>query len=78
MWHSALVAQEPAEGHFALLVDGELLWEKLVTIPADAGAYNDVVPVELQAEAGQTLQLHLHNHGANTWNLLRVERNPSR
>jgi hypothetical protein len=78
MWYSALVSTEPAEGHMALLIDGRLLWERVVPIPSDADAHTDLVEVGFDAPAGALIQLHVHNHGANTWNLLRVERNPSR
>ena len=32
-WHSALVAENPAEGHLALLVDGETLYDRVVPNP---------------------------------------------
>ncbi len=78
MYHSDLVATEPALGHFALLVGEQVLWERFVPIPSVPDAYTDLVEVAFAASAGDPLLLHVHNHGANTWNLLRVERNPSR
>ena len=71
------MAPEPAEGHVALAVDGVTLWERTVAIPSDPCSYTDVFESPLTAAAGATLQLHLHNHGANTWNVFRVERAPA-
>ena len=73
-WHSTLVADGPAEGHLALAVGGEALFEERVPIPADYTAYTAQAEVGFAAEAGAPLGLHLHNHGANTWNLLRITR----
>ncbi len=77
MWHQDLVAEEPAEGHVAILVGDEILWEVTVAIPAEPTPYTESVQVPFAAEAGAPIQLHLHNHGANTWNLLRIERQAS-
>lgn len=73
-WHSALVADGPAEGHLALWVDDEPLYDRVVPIPADATAYTESVVVPFTSPEGAIVTFHLHNHGANTWNLLRVER----
>jgi hypothetical protein len=73
-WHSALVTEAPAEGHIALFVGNDLLYERVVSIPFPAMAYTETVAPDLSAPEGETLTLHLHNHGVNTWNLLRVER----
>lgn len=73
-WHSALVADGPAEGHIALWVDGEPLYDRVIAIPSDAAAYTETVSVPFSSAVGAIVTLHLHNHGVNTWNLLRVER----
>lgn len=73
-WHSTLVSDVPAEGHLALAVDGEVLYDRRIPIPAGYAAYTEQAEVGFAAEAGAPLGLHLHNHGANTWNLLRVTR----
>lgn len=67
LWWQTLASVEPAQGHLALLVDGELLWEELVPIPGPADARNLEFPSPLGAPAGATLTLHLHNHGYNAW-----------
>lgn len=73
-WHADLVALEPSEGHIAILVDDEMLWERTIPIPSEPCAYTDVIEAPFAAAEGATLRLHLHNHGANTWNLRRVQR----
>ncbi len=72
-WHSQLVAEEEAEAHLALLVDGTVIYERLVPIPSDPEAYTEEI-TGVSAEPGDLLQVHLHNHGANAWNLLHLER----
>ena len=67
MWWQPLASIEPAEGHVAVLVDGELLWEEHVPIPGPADVRSLEFPSPLSAPAGATLTLHLHNHGTNTW-----------
>ncbi|HHO49408.1 MAG TPA: hypothetical protein ENK18_00720 [Deltaproteobacteria bacterium] len=74
LWHQDLISEEPAEGHVALLIGDQVVWEITVSIPAEATPYTESVVVAFAAEVGEPLQLHLHNHGANTWNLLRIER----
>lgn len=74
LWWAALLAPEPAAGHLALLVDGELLWETWVEIPAKADARRFEFASPISAEPGARVIFHLHNHGQNTWTLATVER----
>ena len=67
LWWQALASVEPAEGHLAIFVDGEPLWEEHVPIPGPAATRNLEFPSPLGAPAGATLTFHLHNHGYNTW-----------
>ncbi len=69
VWWQPLIAGEPAEGHLALLVDGELLWELHVEIPGEADLHQLEFPSPIAAEAGSVLTFHLHNHGYNSWTL---------
>jgi hypothetical protein len=74
-WHSALVSEDPdAQGHLALHVGDDLLYERVVDIPSDPMAYTEPIEVGFAAPVGAVVTMHLHNHGANDWNLLRVER----
>ncbi len=74
LWHDWLTAEAPATGHLALFAGEALLFEHLVDIPADPEAYTFTFDSPLSAAPGASVTLHLHNHGANTWNLLRLER----
>jgi hypothetical protein len=67
LWWQTLASVEPAQGHLALFVDDELLWEELVPLPGPADARSLEFPSPLRAPAGATLTLHLHNHGYNAW-----------
>ena len=67
LWWQSLASVEPAEGHLALLVDGELLWEEHVPIPGPAATRTLAFESPVDAPAGATVTLHLHNHGYNTW-----------
>lgn len=51
---------------------GELLWQKTFAIPSTGGfVIQNVTPPRAFA-AGEQVLFHLHNHGANTWNLASV------
>lgn len=75
LWHQSLYAEEEAMGHAALSVGGTLLWEREVPIPSPADVYVDDVIAERNLAEGESLVFHLHNHGANTWNLASVALN---
>lgn len=65
-----------ASGHMALGIDGQLIWEREVLIPAGAQVYFDSVTLAQDFPAGAQLTLHLHNHGANEWRLYDVRAAP--
>ncbi len=65
--HTGLWAPETGNAHFALSINGELFWEEQPPIPSDTEFFfkEGVWPTEIPS--GSTVQLHLHNHGANDW-----------
>jgi len=69
VFHSSLTAPAPAEGHIALTVDGNSIWENNVTIPSISQVYVEVIEAIFDAPEGAEVVLHLHNHGSNAWNL---------
>lgn len=73
LWWAALIAPEPAHAHLALLVDGELLWEREVEIPSAASTLALELDSPVSAPAGAPLVLHLHNHGQNSWTFAGLE-----
>jgi hypothetical protein len=70
--HGPLTADEPAEGYLAIAIEGEILWEWTVAIPANAAVIQDQVTIEKSFPVGAELQFHLHNHGPNGWDLMEV------
>jgi hypothetical protein len=71
-YHDVLSAPEPAEGYIGLALDGELAWEFQVPIPADAAEFEEEFTVDRSVPVASEMQLHLHNHGPNTWELIAV------
>ncbi len=76
VWHFELRADVRAEAHAALAIGGRTIWERRVAIPAEGGLLLDTVEAPRSWPAGTPLVFHLHNHGANTWNLLDVVARP--
>lgn len=60
---------DPAEGHIALLVGDEPLVDRTVPIPAPAEAHTITWLADKPYAAATPIILHVHNHGANTWQL---------
>lgn len=77
-FHYELSAPSPAEGYMALAIDGEVVWEVTVAIPAAPGPLSGQVTIDRALPAGADLQLHVHNHGANTWELVSVMPTPTK
>lgn len=77
VFHDRLDAAEPAEGHVAILLGDEVVWEAHVEIPADANVLEARIVSERAWPAGATVGLHLHNHGYNAWTVLSVELAPA-
>lgn len=69
LYHFDLVAPEQAQAHVAILIEGEVVWEEFVEIPATARIYDIEFDAPLSAPAGAEMILHLHNHGQNQWAL---------
>lgn len=70
-WWSTLASTEPAQGHLALFIGGQLAWETHVDIPGPADARTFEFPAAFSAREGEDVTFHLHNHGFNTWTLQR-------
>lgn len=66
-WWQNLIAEDLGQGHLAVSIDGEVVWEEWVDIPGPADAREIEVAAPADAEPGALVTLHLHNHGANTW-----------
>jgi hypothetical protein len=64
-----LTAAEPTQAHIALLLEGDILWETSIDIPADARVLDVAFELPRQVNEGDLLGFHLHNHGQNTYAL---------
>lgn len=70
VYHDVLMAPTPdAEGYVGLAIDGEILWETTVSIPRNPDKLSPEIVLERDIPAGAEIQIHVHNHGANTWEL---------
>jgi len=72
-FHEALYANPPAQAHMALIVGDTVLWEYFADIPSDADVFTTTVDPPRAMKAGEPIIVHLHNHGANTWDLVSVD-----
>ena len=70
--HDALVADEPGEGHAAISIGDEVIWEAVFPIPSYPNAYSPQVVMATSHPLGAPIVFHLHNHGSNNWRLLSV------
>ena len=74
--HGDLTADTPATGYVGLSLDGELVWELSVDIPANASTIEESFTVEREFPEGSEAQLHVHNHGPNTWEIVAIDVTP--
>jgi hypothetical protein len=75
-YHYDLVAPEPALGHVAIMIDGQMLWEQEIAIPGDANVFIEEFASPITAELGSQVVFHLHNHGPNAWVLQDLQTMP--
>jgi len=75
VYHSALSSvDEPAEAHFAVLLDGTVLWEETIPIPSASEIYTPDLQATAAVVQGTPIVVHLHNHGGNAWKLGHLRR----
>jgi len=73
MFHWDLTTPAPAEAHLALAIDGRIAWEEHVPSPAAGAIVEGELDIEREVPIGAELQLHVHNHGANSYDLVSLE-----
>lgn len=73
LWHWELTTPAPAQAHLALAIAGTVEWETLVSSPAAAALVEAELEITRDVPAGAELQLHVHNHGANSYDLVSLE-----
>ena len=72
--HGQLLSLEPAEAHMAIAIPGQILWEKRIAIPGPPWFGVIEVPITAAYKAGDPILFHVHNHGPNSYRLVRIER----
>jgi hypothetical protein len=72
LWYGPLLADGVFEAHAAIVLDGEVVWERSVPIPNPGGLAVALFEPQRTYPAGTPLIFHLHNHGLNTWNLVYI------
>jgi hypothetical protein len=65
--HSALNFNAPATAHMAVSIGGNPLWETTVEIPSESDLIKQELTLPFAVQRGDTIEVHLHNHGDNTW-----------
>jgi len=74
--HQRLFSPSPAEAHVALTLGGDVVWEQVVSLPAELEVRAVLWTAPHDYPAGSPWVLHLHNHGSNTWLLSPVKMAP--
>jgi hypothetical protein len=75
-YHDVLTSDAPATGYIGLALAGEIAWTYEVEIPSDWVEIEQTFAATRSLPAGSTLQVHVHNHGPNTWELIGVQVTP--
>ncbi len=73
LWHFALLSPEPAEAHVAVQIGDTVVWEQRLKIPQAAGLVEAEWKANQDFPNGTPIFFHLHNHGANTWALWKLD-----
>ncbi|MFT4520096.1 MAG: hypothetical protein ACI9JM_002496 [Halioglobus sp.] len=71
--HSALNFNAPATAHFAISVGGNAIWETTVDIPSASDIIKPRIMLPFAVSRGDSIEIHLHNHGDNTWTVHSLE-----
>lgn len=72
VWHFELEADGPAEAYLAVDIDGALVFERTIPIPSAAELIVGEFELPADVPLGAPVTVHVHNHGANTWNILSI------
>lgn len=65
--HFDLTAPEPAQVHVAILIESGVLWEQNISVPGQANVVDIELELPTDIDEGDTVGLHLHNHGQNNY-----------
>lgn len=65
--HSALNFNAPATAHIAVSIAGTPIWDTTVDIPGASALLKEKLVLPFAVHRGDPIEVHLHNHGNNTW-----------
>jgi len=68
--HFDLYSPQAAEAHVSVLLDGDPILDETVSIPGPANFFYVRVPADREYERGVPVTFHIHNHGANQWQIV--------
>ena len=72
-WHWELVNDEVAQGHMAIAIDGDVVWERWIDIPAAGALLEEEFVADRDYPEGVDVQFHVHNHGINSYDFLGLQ-----
>ena len=72
-WHGTLAAAEPATGHMSIWIGEEEIWRIEPDIPSESVIYEEELRAPADTPQGTLIRLHVHNHGANSWRMGRLQ-----
>ncbi len=82
IWYLDLVPPEidpdAAEAHLAVQLGDVVLLEETVTIPGDSDFLEATILAEAEIPEGTPFYFHVHNHGPNSYRLLRATIEPAK
>lgn len=67
----------PGEGYVGVALGSDVIWEITVPIPSDGDLLETDLPITTPIPSGTPLQIHIHNHGINTWEFYAIDKIPS-
>ena len=75
-WHSRLVSEDPGThvGNFMVAIGDRIVWSEQSAIPSEARSFDVTLQSQVNVALGESVRVHVHNHGANAWNLLTIEK----
>jgi len=76
-WHGPLLSPDGhGEAHIAVVIGAHTLWSEDLPIPHWGSFFTPEIDVPFDAPAGTPVRFHVHNHGPNTWTLMRIALRP--
>jgi hypothetical protein len=71
--HSDLNFNAPSTAHIAVSIGGTPIWETNIAIPSASNILKETLTLPFAVARGDSIEVHLHNHGSNTWTIHSLE-----